>query len=318
MQGLKVIFKKELSDHFTSWRFLFLFALIAMVSLITAYMVGLNISKDLEGIAKPRFVFLMVFTSSGVRFSLVQFVAFFGPLIGLILGFDTINRERNEGTLSKLLSQPIYRDTIINAKFLAGVFLISVMMIAIVLLISALGLIIVGVVPGIEEIFRVVIYLIISIIYIAFWLGVAILFSIIFRSVATSALAALAAWIFFSFFVSIGANAAASAMTPDADTQAPDAVIQRVQIEKALSLVSPMILYSDAAATIIDPMRRTTQSFIQIGMFEQISMARFSGPLSLDQSLLVVLPYIVFLIAITLICFAISYTVFMRQEIRSL
>jgi ABC-2 type transport system permease protein len=46
----------------------------------------------------------MLFTSSGALFSLVQFVAFFGPLVGLILGFDTINRERNEGTLSKLLS----------------------------------------------------------------------------------------------------------------------------------------------------------------------------------------------------------------------
>jgi ABC-2 type transport system permease protein len=32
----------------------------------------------------------------------------------------------------------------------------------------------------------------------------------------------------------------------------------------------------------------------------------------------VVLPYIISLLAITVVCFAISYIVFMRQEIRSL
>ena len=130
MHGIKVILKKELADHFSSYRFTIIFALIAMISLITAYMVGFNIRQELEGVAKPRFVFLMLFTARGAIFSLVQFVAFFGPLVGLILGFDTINRERNEGTLSKLLSQPIYRDVVINGKFLAGVVLITIMMVS--------------------------------------------------------------------------------------------------------------------------------------------------------------------------------------------
>ena len=133
MLGITTILKKELADHFSSYRFLILFALIAMVSLVTVYMVGVNITKELAGVAKPRYVFLMLFTSSGIQFSLVQFVAFFGPLLGLILGFDTINRERNEGTLSKLLSQPIYRDTVVNAKFLAGVTVIAAMLTAIIL-----------------------------------------------------------------------------------------------------------------------------------------------------------------------------------------
>ena len=218
MHGFIPIMKKELADHFTSYRFLILFALIAMVSLITAYMVGLNVSRDLEGAAKPHFIFLMLFTASGVGFSLVQFVAFFGPLIGLMLGFDAINREKNEGTLSKLLSQPIYRDAVINAKFAAGVFVISLMLASITLVISAFGLMILGIVPGMEEIFRILIYLVISIIYISLWLAVAILFSILFRSVSTSVLSALAARIFFTFFIAIGASAFAGAVITDADT----------------------------------------------------------------------------------------------------
>jgi ABC-2 type transport system permease protein len=318
VSGIKTIFKKELADHFSSYRFMILFALIAMVSLIIAYMVGLNIKQTLEGVAKPRFVFLMLFTARGAIFSLVEFVAFFGPLIGLIMGFDMINRERNEGTLSKLLSQPIYRDAVINGKFLAGVVTIAVMVVSIVLVVTGLGLRVVGVVPGMEEVWRILIYIVLSILYISFWLGVAILFSIVFRSIATSALAALAVWIFFSFFISLGANVVAKAMTSEGGEATTEAIIRRAQVQRAFSLVSPMQLYTDGTATVIDPTRKTTRSFVLMGPLERISAARFSGPLPLSQSILVVLPYIISLIAITAICFAISYTVFMRQEIRSL
>jgi ABC-2 type transport system permease protein len=50
---------------------------------------------------------------------------------------------------------------------------------------------------------------------------------------------------------------------------------------------------------------------------ERLSAGRFQNPLSLSQSLVVVYPYMVALVAVTLICFAISYTVFMIQEIRT-
>ncbi len=318
MHGLKAIFKKELSDHFSSYRFMILFALITMVSLIIAYMVGMTMREELASMAKPKYVFLMLFTSRGGLFSLVQFIAFFGPLIGLILGFDLINRERNEGTLSRLLSQPVYRDSVINGKFLAGVVTISIMMVSIVLLITGLGLRMAGVIPGLDEVWRIGIYLVISIIYISFWLGVAILFSILFRGIATSALAALAVWIFFSFFVPLGATIIADALVPDLNPNNPEAIIKHAKIQKAISLVSPMQLYTDATGTIIDPTRKTTRTVVLMGPLEKLSQARFAGPLTIGLSLLVVMPYILLLIAITAICFAISYTIFMRQEIRSL
>jgi ABC-2 type transport system permease protein len=65
-------------------------------------------------------------------------------------------------------------------------------------------------------------------------------------------------------------------------------------------------------------MRKSAGSIVSVGPMENLSMARFSGPLPLSQSILIVIPYIISIIAITVICFAISYSVFMRQEIRSL
>ena len=319
MTGIGPIFKKELADHFSSYRFIILFALIAMVSLITTYMVGISLREELGGVAKPKFVFLMLFTSTGPLFSLVQFVAFFGPLIGLMLGFDSINRERSSGTLSRLAAQPIYRDSIINGKFLSGVATISIILISILLVVSGLGLKLIGVVPGVEEVWRIFLYLIISIFYISFWLGISILFSILFRGIATSALATLAIWIFFSFFVSMGASVVANAIIPlDQSTREdPEMLMRHVRIQRMVSLISPMQLYNDSTAIIINPMRKTTRSFVLMGPLEEHLSERFRRPLALSQSIYIVLPHIITLIAITFICFGVSYAVFMKQEIRS-
>jgi len=320
MTGIRAIIRKELADHFSSYRFIILFALIAMVSLITTYMVGMGLREELSGLAKPKFVYLMLFTSTGPLFSLVQFVAFFGPLIGLILGFDAINRERSSGTLSKLASQPIYRDAIINGKFLSGVITITIMLLSILLVVSGLGLTLIGVVPGVEEVWRMMIYLVISIVYVALWLGISILFSILFRGIATSALATLAMWIFFSFFVSMGASVVANAMVPlDQTTRGdPERLMKHLKVRRMVSLISPMQLYNDSTGIIIDPTRKTTRSLVLMGPIERLSSARFERPLMLSQSIYVVIPHLISLIAITVICFGVSYAVFMKQEIRSI
>ena len=309
-----------MEDHFSSIRFLLISALIVMVGVIIASMVGMGIQEESKGMAKPTFLFLWLFTSTGKLFSFVQFIGFFGPLIGIFLGFDAINRERVSRTLSKLLSQPIYRDSVINAKFLAGVAIIAVVLIAIVLIISGLGIRLIGVVPGSEEVLRLVIYLIASILYIAFWLGISILFSVIFRSTATSALASLAVWIFFSFFVSLGAGFMADAVAPISQSSMgmdPGMMIKHEQVQRTISLFSPMTLYNDTTTTILDPLRKTTSSLILMGPLERLSLSRFESPLPLLQSLFIVIPHLVSLVAISFLCFGVCYFAFMRQEIRA-
>lgn len=321
MHGIFTIYRKEMEDHFSSIRFLLIAALIVMVGVIIASMVGMSMQDELKGIAKPNFIFLLLFTSTGKLFSFTQFIGLLGPLIGIILGFDAVNRERTGRTLSKLVSQPIYRDAIINAKFLAGVTMIAIVMVSLVLIISGLGIRLIGVVPGADEIWRLLIYLILSILYISFWLGAAILFSVVFRSTATSALASLAAWIFLSFFVGLGGGFLADAIAPMSQTadvaQATEAFIKNDQVQRAASLLSPATLYGDATSTILDPLRKTPRSFIMIGPLERLSLSRFQNPLPLLQSVVIVAPFLISLLAITFVCFGICYMVFMRQEIRS-
>jgi ABC-2 type transport system permease protein len=309
-----------MGDHFNSLRFILVTALIVMVGVIITSMVGMAIQEEIKGMTKPTLLFLLLFTSTGQLFSFVQFIGFFGPLLGIFLGFDSINRERVSRTLSKLVSQPIFRDSIINAKFLSGVAIIAIVLVATVLLISGLGIRLIGVVPGVEEVSRLIIYVIVSLLYISFWLGISILFSVIFRSAATSALAALAIWIFFSFFVGLGASVVADAVAPVKQTASgvdPEMLIRHERVQRVTSLFSPMVLYSEATTTILDPMRKTTRTLILMGPLERLSMSRFQSPLPLLESILIVIPHLVSIVAITFLCFGICYLVFMRQEIRT-
>lgn len=321
VHGVFTIYLKEMRDHFRSTRFLIITALIVMIGVIISAMVGMSMREELTGIAKPDFVFLLLFTSTGKLFSFVQLIGLLGPLIGIILGFDAINRERTGRTLSKLAAQPIYRDAIINGKFLAGLTMITILMVSLVLIIAGLGLRLVGVVPGADELWRLLTYLIISILYISFWLGVAILFSVVFRSSATSALASLAVWIFLSFLVGLGGGFIANAISPVTQTanlaEAQRSFIRNAEIQRATSLLSPATLYGDATSTILDPRRKSSRSFIMMGPLERISISRFQNPLPFFDSVMVVAPLAISLLAITVLCFTICYIIFMRQEIRS-
>jgi ABC-2 type transport system permease protein len=145
------------------------------------------------------------------------------------------------------------------------------------------------------------------------------LFSISFKNIATSALAAIALWIFLSFFISLAATVIANNVAP-VDTKgevSSEMMLKNMRIKETVSLFSPMVLYSDASATIINPTQKTTRSLVLMGPMERISASRFQNPLSLGQSIIVVYPHLVALVAITLLCFAISYLVFMLQEIRT-
>ena len=319
MGGIFSIFRKEMEDYFSSTRFVLIAALIVMVGIIVASMVGMTIREEVRGMAKPTLLFLYLFTSTGKLFSFVQFIGFFGPLIGIVLGFDAINRERASRTLAKLVSQPIYRDAIINGKFLAGVATIAIILVSIVLIISGIGIRMLGIVPGVEEVLRLAVYLVVSLLYISFWLGISILCSVIFKSTSTSALAALALWIFSSFLVPLAAGFISDATAPIGQTSGSEieAVMKHEDIQRTISLFSPTKVYNDATSTVLDPMRKTTSSLVLVGPLERISQERFQNPLPMRESLAIVAPYLVSLFALTFLCFGICYLVFIKQEIRA-
>ena len=303
------IVRKELADYVTSIRFVASFILVLLVSAAALWAA----SEGIRGANLPEgIVFLGLFTTSGtVVPSLTYLVSLLIPIIGIALGFDAINSERVGGTLSRVLAQPVFRDSVINGKFLAGVVALAIMVAAMLLLIAGYGLSMIGVPPTAEEIIRLFLYFVLTVVYGAFWMGMAILFSVVFRRVAASLLFSLALWLFFSIFILLIAPGIANVLAPTADGAQAE-LIRNVELQRMITRVSPNILFQEATTVLLVPLVRS------LGIVSQSHAAYMvPNPLSLGQSILLVWPHITGLIGLSAICFAASYILFMRQEIRA-
>ncbi|NLW06698.1 MAG: ABC transporter permease [Clostridia bacterium] len=312
-RGLAAVVKKEVSDHLSGKRFLILTLLVVAACLASLYIAATSI-RTAAASQESSFVFLRLFTTAGANlpFSFTSFVSFLGPLLGLIMGFDAISGERDRGTLSRVLSQPIYRDALINGKFIAGVIVLAIVIFGLGFLTGGMGLIIFGVPPTLDELLRILAYLALSVVYISFWLALSLLFSIVFRQTTTSALAGIALWLFFSLFAIFLVGMIADAVCPITDSNNLEQVMANARLHQGLSKLSPNTLYDEATVTMLNPSVRA----LGVVMLEQIYGA-IDAPLSFGQSILLIWPHLVGLIAATLICFAAAYFIFMRQEIRA-
>jgi len=290
MAGTREIFIKELSDNLGSKRFWLLFFIIYALGLFMTYGAVQNLGLQ-RTLGENVFLQLFVIGAQGLP-SFLWVVIYLAPLLGFIFTFDTINREISSGTLGNVLSQPVHRDSVINAKFFAGVATIALTLIGIIFMEVGLAVRSLSVLPTLEEMGRILIFLFLSIVYLSIWVALGLLFSVIFRREGTSALASVAVWLFFSFFVYMIA-------TP----------------MKSLTLLyfSPNYLFLEASYVVLNPTVR---------ILGPVSIEKLYGmiatPLPLDQSLLLVWPNITSLIAVTVIIFALSYVKFMKQEIRAI
>ena len=328
MRGMITVFWHELADNFSSWRFMIISGLVLLAGTFTIYVAANNISAEVTDVttnkyyyAVPdliRFVFLRLYTTPSdiLNFSFLSFIVFFVPIVGIALGFDAINGEKNNGTLSRLLSLPIFRDAVINGKFLAGVATMAVMLVSIVMLVAGVGLMKLGVFPSPEEIIRLMAFLALSIVYGAFWLGLAMVFSIFFRRVATSALASIAIWIFVIFFMYVFAALIANMIVPVNQQTTTQDLFRNQQITINVMHISPGTMFEEASYILLAPESRTMAQALQ-AQVSDLKDWMLPSRLPLAQSLVIVWPQIMSLLAITVVLFAVSYIRFMREEIRS-
>lgn len=310
--GWRVVANKELADHLFSARFVVLLAVlgIATAAAVFAASGGIrDVAQDAEGVT-ALFLKLFTVTTDPVPFPLIIFVSLLAPLLGIMFGFDSVNGERSQGTLPRLLSQPIHRDEVILGKFLAGLGVIAIMLTALVVFVSGIGIFRLGVVPSPAEISRLIVWLIFAIVYVAFWQGLATLVSVRTTRAATSALIPVGIWLVLALFGAFIFGAIADVISPEDGSQA--AAVANAQTEQALSQLSPITLFQQGSTVLLDPEVRTTGLLT----LEQVDRAIVSE-LDLRQSLGIVWPEMVALLAMTSALFALAYVSFMRQEVRA-
>jgi len=317
--GWRTIAAKEFADHLGSIRFFVLLVVIAIASIVPMYFISTDISNSAPQVAGQPAIFLALFvvgsnTVGGV--TTVAFAALLVPLVGIAFGFDGINSERSQGTLSRLLAQPIHRDDIVNGKFTAGIAVIMVMLGVLVILVTALGIVRLGIIPAPEELARVVAWLLATTLYASFWLAFALLLSVLVRGAASAALVGFGTWLAVILFGQFLLPVLANTLFPSNTTGTADQYFASTTAQQIFLRVSPATLYQDIVTALMNP---ATKSVLGVGNLGQYVSAQEQLPslLTLDQSILLVWPQIVILTALTVAMFAFAYIAFLRQEVRA-
>ncbi len=312
---MNVLINKEVATHIRSWRFIVLILLIVLTFGASLYVSSSGLKEAVGNMKDPdqSFLYLKLLTTTDNSIPPFHvFLNFLAPLLGIALGFDAINSEYNSGTLTRLVAQPIYRDSLLISKFLAPLIVVSTLFTALVLLMIGGGLIGTGVRIEPQELLRILGFTLISILYVAFWLSLSILLSIRFRQPATSALTAIGIWLFFTVFFPILVNLAIRPFLPNPNYISEQEYLSYNELILNLLRLSPSQLYTDATTTLLMP---SVRSLGPIAMEQMIGA--IPAPLSFRESFLMVWPQISGLTAAMMICFAWSYFIFMRREIRN-
>jgi ABC-2 type transport system permease protein len=319
-RGVGVVFLKELSDHLTGARMLVLAWAMVITALVAVY-VSIGQIKELtteDQILSDQFLFLRLFTQARAPLPpFVWFLSLLVPLIAIGISFDLVNSEHSRRTLSRILAQPIYRDALLFGKFLAALATIAINLLALWILIVGLGLLFLGIPPGLQEIARILAILAVTIAYAGVWLALGMLSSIAFRSPATAALIPLGLWLFLTFLWPRLSPGLAAAFTPGISST--EDLLGALGIQQAFARVSPSALFGEVVSVVLDPgVRSTTQPMLAALGLALIERGSIPGaPLPFLQSLLIVWPQIVGLIAGTILLFVAGYVAFQRQEVRA-
>ena len=242
------------------------------------------------------------------------------------MGFDAINKERTSGTLSTVLSQPIFRDSVLNGKFLAGAVAVTTLTISTIGIMIGLAIPMLGFGPTLDGVYSIISLTLLTMLYLAFWLSLGSLFSVLTKKTSTSMLASVGTWLTCVIVISILASLIANAVVPLPSFQGmipgnrtqgggfqttPEymaLIEQRFTLQSSISKISPTNLYSEAASAILG----AAQPRLGFGI-------RGSSPtrtLTLSQGLVASWANIAAIAVGLVVCFVASYMKFLRTEIR--
>ncbi|HEY8870255.1 MAG TPA: ABC transporter permease [Candidatus Limnocylindrales bacterium] len=317
-RGWLVVATKEFGDHVSSMRFIVLLIVLGLAAVIPLYFA----SDQIRGLASQAtgtpaiFLFLFTLGPQTIPFLRVDvFVSIVAPLLGIAFAFDAVNGERAAGTLPRLMSQPIYRDDVINGKFAAGLAAISLVLALVVVFIAGFGLWRLGVVPSPAEVMRLITWLGVTVIYVSLWLAFGLLLSVVIRRAASAALVGFGVWVLVAVFGSLIVNLVAGVVAPVSGLTKTD--FANAGIQQLINRLLPITQYREISLVVLNPSITSTSTPATLSQAQQLNQQVEPTLRSLDQSLLLAWPELVALVALTVVFFTIAYIRFMRQEVRA-
>jgi ABC-2 type transport system permease protein len=314
--GWRIVARKEFADHIHSIRFVILVILVALAGLASVHSASGPIRDAANQATAVPSIFLYLFTLAPDRVpAFHEFLAILGPLLGIAFGFDAVNGERSQRTLPRLVAQPIHRDEVINGKFVAGLGAIALALAAVMAVVVSYGMLRLGVGPTTNDVVRMLAFYVVAIVYIALWLALAVVLSVVTRRAATAALAGIAIWLVFTLFGGLIAGLVADTVHPVPSTgSTTEQVLANARLELTVRRFSPSELYQEATGVLLNPARQSTGLLVEEDPSTSLALP---STLSLSESLVLAWWQVAALVGGVVVMFAGAYATFMRQEVRA-
>ena len=312
--GWRIVARKEFADHIHSIRFVILVVLVALAGLASVHSASGPIRNAASQTTAVPSIFLYLFTLAPDRVpAFHEFLAILGPLLGIAFGFDAVNGERSQRTLPRLVAQPIHRDEVINGKFVAGLGAIALALAAVMAVVVSYGMLRLGIGPTTNDVVRMLAFFVVAVVYIALWLALAVVLSVVTRRAATAALAGIAIWLVFTLFGGLIAGLIADTVNPvPAASPTTEQVLANARLELTVRRFSPSELYQEATGVLLNPARQSTGLLV-----EDTTSLALPSTLSLSESLVLAWWQVAALVGGVVVMFAGAYATFMRQEVRA-
>jgi ABC-2 type transport system permease protein len=232
-RAVRIIARKEVTDAFRNRLFVAALVMLVALSLIAVgigavtvhqrvaeYEQSVQILKNLGRTDIPPMPSLNPIAASK---TFVNYLAMVGALLSIILGFTSVSKERQAGTLHLILSRPVYRDQLLTGKVLGNAALLAVLMGA-VGLVTWLALIVIG---GVDQLIKLALTMGMSWLYLLTFLLLAMCFGLGMRRGNQALLLTVIVWLVFAFILpQIGD-------TMDLDNQLPGGFFASLGLDKA-------------------------------------------------------------------------------------
>jgi len=186
---------------------------------------------------------------------------------------------------------------------------------SVTLFIAGFGLLRLGIVPHGQEVLRLVAWVLTTFLYVSVWLSFGLLLSVIVRRAATAALIGFGVWLLLSIFGGLITQFIGGLLAPAAGAS-PDAILGSAQLQQLITRLLPNTLYNEISLVLLNPSVTQVSTPATIDQFQQ-AQQQIPTLFSLEQSLLLVWPHVVAMVALAVVCFVGAYVSFMRQEVRA-
>ena len=211
MTSAKIIARKEFRNAFRNRLFLTITVLFLGLSILSVY-IGSTTKRAEMRIYDQTISELQAQGTSvlppapeihtlTILSNLIEYVSMVGAILAVILGYNTLNEERESGGLKLILTRPVFRDQFILGKLLGNAAVLAVLLGLVFIFNLVLLVFIGGIMPALGEVVRLFAFILVSFSYMLLFLSLSMLLSIRINNSATVFLVSLVLWMVFSFVI---------------------------------------------------------------------------------------------------------------------